>query len=258
MEERLQQKIKVIQASDLVKTYANGVTGLDGLSLEIYSGEMVGVLGASGSGKTTLFRLLNGALAPTKGELQVFGQAYQGLSFRALRKLRTRISLIYQHHNIIPGLTVARNVLLGRLGRMSIFKILRMVFYLYNGELEDVYKVLEQLELGDKIFDRATDLSGGQQQRVAIARALLSNSEVILADEPIASVDSRTAGVILDIFKQLNREKQVTIIMNLHQEDFALNYCSRVIVLNKGKLVYDGSPDNYIAGGRRNFASEIL
>lgn len=241
---------EVIRASGLVKTYPNGVTGLDGLNLKIYRGEMVGVLGASGSGKTTLFRLLNGSIAPTKGELQVLGQSYQGQSSRVLRQLRTRISMIYQHHNIIPGLTVARNVLMGRLGRMSIVQILRMGFYLYNEEIEDVYNVLKQLDLGEKMFDRATDLSGGQQQRVAIARTLLSNSEVILADEPIASVDSRTAGVILDLFKQLNNEKRVTIVMNLHQEDFALNYCSRVISLNKGKLVYDGPPYNYINGGR--------
>jgi phosphonate transport system ATP-binding protein len=141
---------------------------------------------------------------------------------------------------------------------MTILQIIRMAFYLSKAEMEDVYRVLERLDLGDKMFDRATDLSGGQQQRVAIARTLLSNSQVILADEPIASVDSTTAAVILDLFKQLNRVKNVTVVMNLHQEDFALNYCSRVVVLGKGKLLYDGPPDNYVNGGREYFASKAL
>jgi phosphonate transport system ATP-binding protein len=258
MEEHAQDRTEIIEARDLIKTYPKGVRGLDGLNLKIYKGEMVGILGASGSGKTTLFRLLNGSIIPTQGELHVLGKPYRGQSSRALRQLRTQISLIYQHHNIIPGLTVARNVLLGRLGRMTIPQIIRMAFYLSKAETEDVYRVLERLDLGDKMFDRATDLSGGQQQRVAIARTLLSNSQVILADEPIASVDSTTAAVILDLFKQLNREKNVTVVMNLHQEDFALNYCSRVVVLGKGKLLYDGPPDNYANGGREYFASKAL
>ena len=258
MEENTRGRTEIIQAFGLEKNYPNGVKGLDGLNLQIYSGEMVGVLGTSGSGKTTLFRLLNGSIAPTKGELHVLGQSLPGQSARTMRQLRTRISLIYQHHNVIPGMTAARNILLGRLGQMSMVQTLCMAFYLSKGELDEVFKVMDLLGIGDKIFDRVTDLSGGQQQRVAIARAVLSGSEVILADEPIASVDSITAGVILELFKQLNREKQVTVIMNLHQEDFALQYCSRVIVLHKGRLVFDGTPDNYLTGGRSNFAQEIL
>lgn len=240
----------IIRARNLIKTYSNGVTALTGINLSITKGEMVGLLGASGSGKTTFFRLINGSLAPTGGDLFVLGKFLRGLSHKSLREIRTGIAMVYQHHNIIPGLSVARNVLLGRLGQMSLLQLLRMAFYLKDNEVKDVYRVLDWLGQANKIFDRATDLSGGQQQRVAIARALVGNAQIILADEPIASVDYRTAESILDIFKKLNSENKVTVIMNLHQEDFALNYCSRVVVLDKGRLVYDGPPEKWITERR--------
>lgn len=239
-----------IRAENLVKRYENGVTGLNGISLSIYKGEMVGILGKSGSGKTTFFRLLNGSITPTEGNLSVFGQNIRGISHKALRRLRAGIAAVYQHHNIIPGLSVARNVLMGRLGQMSFLQVARMVFHLKDRELGEVYRMLEQLGIEEKIFDRATDLSGGQQQRVAIARALLSGPRLILADEPIASVDHGTAEVVLNLFRELNRERQITVILNLHQEDFALQYCSRVVVLEQGSVIYNGSPEQWDAGRR--------
>ena len=238
---------EIVRAENLVKVYDNGVTALKGIDVSIYSGEMVGVLGASGSGKTTFFRLMNGFITPTGGNLYVMGQVMRGLSHQALRKLRSGIAMVSQHHNIIPGLSVARNVIMGKLGQMSFCQALRLLFYLSEKEIKEVWRVLEQLELAEKIFDRATDLSGGQQQRVAIARVLLGNARLILADEPIASVDSRTAENILNIFTRLNREQNITVVTNLHQEDFALHYCSRVLVLDKGRLIFNGPPDEWIS-----------
>ncbi|GAB6181242.1 phosphonate ABC transporter ATP-binding protein [Desulfotomaculum defluvii] len=238
---------EMVRAEKLVKVYDNGVTGLKGIDVSIYSGEMVGVLGASGSGKTTFFRLMNGFIAPSEGNLYVMGQAMRGLSHPDLRKLRSSIAMVSQNHNIIPGLSVARNVIMGKLGQVSIYQALRLLFYMSEKEIMEVWQLLEQLELAEKIFVRATDLSGGQQQRVAIARALLGNASLILADEPIASVDSRTAANILNIFARLNREKNITIVTNLHQQDFALHYCSRVLVLDKGSLIYSGPPEGWIS-----------
>ncbi|ADG83423.1 ABC transporter related protein [Thermincola potens JR] len=246
---------EIIRAKNLVKIYATGVTGLNGLNLSISRGEMVGILGASGSGKTTFFRLLNGSITPTRGELFVLGKRLGRLPYKSLQKLRSRMALVYQNHNIIPGLTVAQNVLMGRLGKVSLLRAVRMALLQTNKELEDIHHVLDQLGLADKMFHLATDLSGGQQQRVAIARALFSDAEIILADEPIASVDYKTAETVLTLLKNLNRDKQTTIIMNLHQQDFALNFCPRVVVLDKGNLVYDGPPENWICGGRKNIVS---
>lgn len=245
---------EAIRAENLVKTYDNGVVGLNGVNLSIFHGEMVGVLGASGSGKTTFFRLINGSIAPTKGDLRVLGQSFQGLSYKALRQLRSNIATISQHHNIIPGLSVAKNVQMGKLGQMSFWNAARTAFYLTEKETEDIYQILNRIDLTEKIFDRATDLSGGQQQRVAIARALLGDARIIIADEPIASVDSRMAEKILNIFKQLNLEKQITIVMNLHQEDFALDYCSRIVVLSRGSLVYNGPPGQWARERGSNYA----
>lgn len=240
---------EVIRADNLTKIYSNGVTALNGISLTVRKGELVGVLGTSGSGKTTFFRLLNGALTPTGGELTVLGKSIRQISYGELRKLRSHIAMVYQHHNIIPGLSVANNVLMGKLGILSLFHALRTAFYVKKKELDEVYRVLELLGLAEKIFDRATDLSGGQQQRVAIARALMGGASVLLADEPIASVDYHTAETILGLFRHLNQEKDVTVIMNLHQQDAAINYCTRIIVLDKGKVVFDGSPAEFERGG---------
>lgn len=239
----------VILAEKLTKTYDNGVKALKGISLTVRQGEIIGVLGASGSGKTTLFRLLNGALTPTGGELTVLGKQVHKLSYAGLRKLRTDIAVIYQHHNIIPGLSVAKNVLLGKLGKMNFLEALRMAVYVKDRELDEVNRILGWLGLAEKIFDRATDLSGGQQQRVAIARALLGGAQLLLADEPVASVDYLTAESILKLFSRLNKENNATVIMNLHQQDIALNYCSRIIVLDRGRKIYDGPPGEWIGKG---------
>jgi phosphonate transport system ATP-binding protein len=233
----------IIKATNLGKTYPNGKAALKNVNIEIGKGEMVGILGLSGSGKTTFFRLLNGAISPTTGQLSLFGRSLQGISHKVLRELRNKMALVYQHHNIVPGLSVARNVFIGYLRYLPLLSQIRSLFYLKAEEVEKIARVLHSLGIGDKIFQRATDLSGGQQQRVALARILIAEPELIFADEPIASVDARTAQLILGLFKKLNEESQTTILMNLHQVDVALDYCTRVLVFNHGNLIYDGPPD---------------
>lgn len=237
--------MQVISACNLQKIYPGGATGLKNLSVTIGQGEMVGVLGPSGAGKTTFFRLLNGALTPTGGEVTVLGRPLGRISHRELKKLRAQIALVYQHHNVIPALSAAQNVMMGRLGRIPAWQAFRNLLYLRRADRQRVWQVLARLGLAEKMFTRCDELSGGQQQRVAVARALMAESELILADEPIASVDTRTAELMLEIFKEM-ADTGKTVLLNLHQVDFALQYCRRLLVLDRGELVYDGSPEEFV------------
>jgi phosphonate transport system ATP-binding protein len=236
--------MKVVEAENLQKTYPNGIRALNGLTVSIAEGEMVGILGSSGAGKTTFMRLLNGSIKPTAGKLAVFGYNLAGqIAPSRLRRLRREIGAIYQHHNVIPSLSVFQNVLMGKLGQENLAQSLINYFYIAESKRQNVLKYLAAVELSDKLYERVENLSGGQQQRVAVARVLLQQSKLILADEPIASVDARTATNMLEIFSQLNAEKGVTVIMNLHQVDFAIRYCKRILIFEAGRLKYDGSPD---------------
>lgn len=233
-----------IEASEIRKIYPNGTVGLDDLSVSIESGELVGVLGSSGAGKTTFFRLLNGTLRPTTGQLAVLGQPMHAQwQSGQLRRLRTHIALVNQHHNVIPPLSVLQNVLIGRLGRVGRLQALAGIFRPSPTDLQLATESLALVGLADKLYSRAEDLSGGQQQRVAIARAMVQGAEMLLADEPIASVDRRNAALLLELFERMNHELGVTVIMNLHQLDFAIRYCPRLLVLQAGRLTYDGPPE---------------
>jgi phosphonate transport system ATP-binding protein len=231
----------IIEAAGLTKRYG-GVVGLRGLDLAVAPGELVGVLGPSGSGKTTLFRLLVGALRPSSGRLSVLGQDLGSAHSGELRRLRRRLALIYQQHNLVPSLSVAQNVLLGRLGRVPLWRALGWLVALSAAERAAVFAVLQDLGIGHKLYTRVDQLSGGEQQRVAIARAVLDPPALLMADEPIASVDAATATLILDRFQRLNRAHGTTVLVSVHQAEFARRYCSRVLVLSRGELVYDGPP----------------
>jgi phosphonate transport system ATP-binding protein len=232
----------VIEAAGLAKRYGGGVVGLRGLDLTVAPGELVGVLGPSGSGKTTLFRLLVGALRPSSGRLSVLGQDLGSAHRGELRRLRRRLALIYQQHNLVPSLSVAQNVLLGRLGRVPLWRALGWLVALSAAERAAVFAVLDELGIGHKLYTRVDQLSGGEQQRVAIARAVLDPPALLMADEPIASVDAATATLILERFQRLNREHGTTVLVSVHQAEFARRYCPRVLVLSRGALVYDGPP----------------
>lgn len=228
----------MIKANKLNKVYANG-QGLHGVSFEIKEGEFIGILGHSGAGKTTLLRLLCGAIFPSSGSLTLLGRDMTKITRSDLLTLRQRVATVYQNFNVVPSLDVTRNILLGRLGKGSIFGAVRSLLWLNEREKTEIVALLTELGIADKIYEQCQELSGGQQQRVAIARALYSKAELILADEPIASVDPATARLILEQFQSLQQQGK-TVVMNLHQVSSAVKYCTRLIVLEKGCIVYDG------------------
>lgn len=247
-----------VAAQKLSKVYPGGHYGLRDVSITVRAGEMVGILGPSGAGKTTFFRLLNGALRPTAGSLTVLGRPMGQVSTKDLRRLRRRMAFVYQYHNLAPTMSVAHNVLAGCLGAYSLPQTVRSLVALLPQERERVWAVLKQLGMVDKMYRRADELSGGEQQRVALARALISRPELLLADEPIASVDVKTAATVLESLRELNARQGTTVLLNLHQVDFALQHCSRLLVLSAGRLMYDGEPEGikemHIYGENRRHA----
>jgi phosphonate transport system ATP-binding protein len=232
-----------IRTESLGRIYPNGVVGLRDVSVTIRHGEVVGLLGRSGSGKTTLFRLLVGTIRPSRGCLTVLGTDLVHVRARGLRRLRRNLAWVGQQHNLVPGLSVAHNVVLGRLGREPLWRVLLSLVYLPERERRTAFGILTELGVADKLYDRADDLSGGQQQRVAIARALINEPTLLLADEPVASVDEQTAMDVLNACLGLNRERGSTLLMSLHQPELALRFCPRIIVLAGGTVVYDGPTD---------------
>jgi len=228
-----------VMARGLTKRYGGGATALHGVDLTVGRGELVGFLGRSGAGKTTLFRLLNGALRPTAGELVVLGMPLARLQGTMLRSLRCRVAVVPQFHGLIPALTAGQNVLLGTLGRRGTLAAMRSLVYLTPAERALAWGALERVGLGDHLYARADRLSGGQQQRVAVARALVQRPELLLADEPVASVDGETAATLLDLFGEL-AAGGCTVLVSLHQPGLALRYCPRVVSLADGRVAYDG------------------
>jgi len=228
-----------IRARNVAKRYPNGATALRGVTLEISPGQLVAVVGPSGSGKTTLFRLCNGAVRPTSGELDVLGVSMPSARGSRLRQLRRRVAFVYQNHNLVASTSVLQNVLNGRLGRVGLLTAIRGAMFPGDDERFTVYRLLEELRIPDKLYSRAEDLSGGQQQRVAVARALVQQPQLLLADEPVASVDNETATVILDLLAKTARERRATVLVSLHQRQYVEQYCDRVIELRSGAIVRD-------------------
>jgi phosphonate transport system ATP-binding protein len=219
------------------KVFADGTVAVDDVTLEIRAGERVAVIGPSGAGKTTLFRLLNATLRPTSGRLQFDRAEVAGLSGRRLRQLRQRIGTVYQQHNLVPQLRVVHNVLAGRLGRWSLPKALCSL--LAPQERHIALAALEQVGIPEKLYARTAHLSGGQQQRVAIARVLVQNPDVILADEPVSSVDPNLGRTIVALLTQLAETHQKTLVANLHAVSFALDFFPRVIGFRYGRVAFD-------------------
>ena len=229
----------ILKVKNLVKTYPNGVQALKGISFDVKKGEFLVVIGLSGSGKSTLLRCLNLLHEPSRGDIQFLGA---NTRTESIRNLRTKIGMIFQHFNLIPRHTVLSNVLMGRLGYMSTFKSLLGLFS--KSDKDQAMKYLKLVGIQEKAFIRADQLSGGQQQRVAIARALVQNPQMLLADEPVASLDPATCHVVMDYLKKVNEELGITIICNLHFLSLVRQYATRVIALKNGELVYEGDPKN--------------
>lgn len=230
----------MLQVNNLVKVYDNKVRALDGVSFTVEPGQFLAVVGLSGSGKSTLLRCINRLIEPTSGQILWHKVDITTASQEEMRRIRRRIGMIFQHFNLVTRSSVLTNTLAGRLGYINPFWSLLNRF-----PKEDISLALENLErvgIGDKAHVRADELSGGQQQRVGIARALMQNPEILLADEPVASLDPVLAHSIMRILKQLNQEDGITVICSLHFLDLVQRYADRVIALNQGKLVFEGLP----------------
>lgn len=227
--------IEFINAS---KTYPNGVKGLKNVNLTIDQGEFVAVIGLSGAGKSTLIRTVNRMHDVTGGQVIVDGVDVMSLKGKSLRKFRRKIGMIFQSFNLISRSTVIRNVLASNVPDLPWYRVL---LGLYKKEQEmDALSALDKVGILEKAYTRCDQLSGGQQQRVALARTLNQKPSIILADEPVASLDPIMADVVMSDFKRINEELKITIILNIHHVDLALKYASRVIGIRAGEIVYDG------------------
>lgn len=233
-----------IEVRNLSKTFGRKKKALDNVSLKIAQGEMVALIGASGSGKSTLIRHVSGLVAADSGEagccINVFGDTVQenGRISREARLLRSRIGVIFQQFNLVNRLNVLTNVVIGTLGRIPVWRGSLGLFT--QDEKMLALEALRRVDMAQYAGQRASTLSGGQQQRAAIARALVQQAEILLADEPIASLDPESARRVMDALARINREDAITVVVSLHQVAYAKKYCSRTVALRDGKIVYDG------------------
>jgi phosphonate transport system ATP-binding protein len=229
----------VIRFENASVTYGGGVHAMKDLNLEIGDGEFVVVVGLSGAGKSTLVRAINGLVPLTSGRLTVNEHEVPQLSRGGLRSLRAEVGMIFQGFNLVNRTSVLNNVLMGRLHNVATW---RTMLGLYpKDDVEIAMQALERVEIVEKAYVRASNLSGGQRQRVGIARALAQRPRIILADEPVASLDPPTSHVVMRYLQQINRELGITTIVNLHFLDLATAYADRIVGLRAGELVFDGS-----------------
>ncbi len=232
-----------IAVKNLKKTFLNDRSALNCVSLSINAGEMVGLLGASGSGKSTLLRQisgLSGSDVSGDSEIKVNGSIVQsgGRVSKDIRRLRSDVGFVFQQFNLVGRLPVLTNVLTGQLHRMPLWRSLTRTFL--DEERALAIRALQRVGIAEFANRRASTLSGGQLQRAAIARSLTQGAKVLLADEPIASLDPESSRNVMEILAQINREDACTVLVSLHQVDIAMKYCPRIIALHQGKVVYDG------------------
>jgi phosphonate transport system ATP-binding protein len=230
----------MLQIIDLVKIYEGGVLALDRVSFEVPEGQFVAVIGLSGSGKSTLLRCINRLVEPTAGKVIWNGLDVTSASDEDLRRIRRKIGMVFQHFNLVHRSSVLTNVLAGRLGYVN--PVLSLVNRFPKEDIEKAMHQLDRVGIADKAGNRADELSGGQQQRVGLARALMQDPEMILADEPVASLDPVLAHSAMQYLEMINKEDKVTVLCSLHFLDLVHRYADRAIALNEGKLVFDGLP----------------
>jgi phosphonate transport system ATP-binding protein len=231
----------VYELDGIRKVFGDGAAALEDVSLTIRRGEHVAFIGPSGAGKTTLFRILNLTLRPTSGHLRFDGRDAAALSDAGLRQARTRIGTIYQQQNLVGRLRVVHNVLAGNLGRWTAVEALAS---LAVPRVAPAERALTQVGIPEKLWARTDELSGGQQQRVAIARVLVQDPDVILADEPVSSVDPSLATSIVGLLRDLSAGADKTLCMNLHSVELALAYFPRIVGVRDGRVQFDLSPDD--------------
>ena len=220
------------------KTYSNGFQALNQVNLTIDQGEFVAVIGLSGAGKSTLIRCINRMHDISSGKLIVNNVEVAALKGKEVRQFRKNIGMIFQSFNLVTRTTVLKNVLVSFVPRMPLWRKILGLFS--KEEKKAALTSLDKVGILDKAYTRVDQLSGGQQQRVALARTLAQNPEIILADEPVASLDPVTAAQVMDDFKRINKEMNITVIMNIHHVELALEYADRIIGIRKGEVVFDG------------------
>ena len=227
----------LLDVKNVSKRYKD-TKALSNVNFSVKEGEFISIIGPSGAGKSTLLRCINRMIDANDGEIIFDGIDVLKLNKRDLRRLRTKIGMIFQHYNLVYRLSVIENVLHGRLGYKSKFD--GIIGRYSEEEKEQALKILEDLGLGQQIYKRCDELSGGQKQRVGIARSLIQNPKMILCDEPIASLDPSSSKVIMDQLKDISVEKGITCLVNLHQVEVAIKYSDRIIGVNGGQVVFDG------------------
>lgn len=228
-----------IEVSGLRVSWPGGYA-LEGVDLEVRSGELVGVVGPSGAGKSTLLSVLGAAREPTAGQVRIDGETVFGRSPAALRALRSRIGRVHQDLALVPGYRVAQNVLCGRLGRHGLFGGLRRVWLPSRSELAEVHDLLDQVGVADKLFQNSGQLSGGEQQRVAVARALYQEPDLLLADEPVSSVDPARAREVIELLRGVCVERGIGLVVSLHDLALARASLPRLVGLRAGRVAFDG------------------
>lgn len=231
-----------IRIERLTKTFRGGRKALDEVSLRVAPGEMVALIGASGSGKSTLMRHIAGFIASDAQpcDIDILGRPIQhnGRIVREVRVIRADIGFVFQQFNLVGRLPVITNVLTGLLSRVPLWRSLTGRFT--RAERQAALDALHEVGIAELAWQRAATLSGGQQQRAALARALLQGARIVLADEPIASLDPESARKVMDMLARMNRERGLTVLVSLHQVDVAMRYCPRTVALHQGRVVYDG------------------
>ncbi len=230
----------MLELSDVTRRFGPN-TAVDKVNISIPEGQMVGIIGRSGAGKSTLLRMINRLIDPSEGKIVFDGLEVSSISGKALRDWRRDCAMIFQQFNLVPRLDVVSNVLHGTLNNRS---TLSTIFNLFpKADIIEAVEILDRLGIAEQAPKRAEALSGGQQQRVAIARALMQRPKMILADEPIASLDPLNAKIVMDALRDINEQEKITVITNLHTLDTARSYCERIIGMAQGRVVFDGTPE---------------
>lgn len=229
--------IYAVQLKNVTKDFGGGVLGLDDVTLGLETGGITVLLGLSGSGKSTLLRHINGLQTPTAGSIRVLGQEVTELNRRSLRGLRRDVGVIFQHFNLVGPMSVLENVCTGRLGSLRGPRLSLMMYP--KAVRREALEKLDRVGLADRAYQRADTLSGGQQQRVAIARALMQNPRILLADEPVASLDPVSSHDVINLLRQISAEDNLTVISSLHQVQLAIDFADRIVGLRSGRIVLD-------------------
>ncbi len=232
----------MLEIKNLTKIYEGGVKALDNVSFSVEQGEFLAVIGLSGSGKSTLLRCINRLIEPTEGQIIWNGEDITAASQEEMLRIRRKMGMIFQHFNLVTRSKVLTNVLAGRLGYVN--PVMSLINRFPQNDIKMAFEQLERVGIADQAYKRADELSGGQQQRVGIARAMMQEPELILADEPVASLDPVLAHSIMQYLETINQEDGVMVLCSLHFLDLVHRYADRAIALNEGQLMFDGSPED--------------